>query len=59
MTEKAEPTPRVTGKKPGQYPPEIRSQAVELFFSSRDGFKNRMTCANHVAAVIQHFKPAT
>ena len=52
MTEKAKSTPMVTGKKPGQHPPEIRSRAVELFFDSRDGFKNRMTCASHVADLL-------
>ena len=39
-------------RKPQQYPPEVRSQAVEMFFSSRDGFKTRMDCAEHIAGLL-------
>ena len=40
------------GKKPGRYPDEIRSQAVELFFSCRQEFATRTKCARHVAGLL-------
>ena len=52
MTKKTETGYGVAGKKPGQYPPEIRTQAVEMFFSSRDGSKTRMDCAERIAGLL-------
>ncbi|MDR0459259.1 MAG: hypothetical protein LBG68_02180 [Coriobacteriales bacterium] len=52
MAEKIRSGSVVGTKKPGEYPPEIRNQAVELFFSSRDDCKTRMECAKHIANLL-------
>ena len=40
------------GKKPGKYPPEIRSQAIEMFLTGRKDFKTRVECASHIASLL-------
>ena len=42
----------VNKKKPRQYPPEIKQQAIELFFSCRQDFRTRMQGAAHVADLL-------
>jgi len=39
-------------KKPSKYPDEIRTQAVEMFFTSRKEFKTRTSCAEHIASLL-------
>ena len=40
------------GKKPGRYPEEIRTQAVEMFFANRGEFTTRSKCAAHIAGLL-------
>jgi transposase len=40
------------GRKPGSYPDEIKSQAVGMFFSSRQDFTTRTECAMHIADLL-------
>jgi transposase len=42
----------VNGKKPREYPEEIKQQSIELFFSSCKDFKTRAECARHVADLL-------
>ena len=39
-------------KHPGKYPPEIREQAVELFYASAPNFKNKTETALHVCELL-------
>jgi transposase len=41
-----------TGKKPGKYPNEIRTQAVEMFFQSQPDFSTRAACARHITDLL-------
>ena len=52
MAKKTDSSYGVASKKPRQYPPVIRTQAVEMFYSSRDDFKTRMDCAEHIANLL-------
>ena len=40
------------GKKPGQYPPEIRKQAIELFNSCLGEYGSRTRTGAHVAELL-------
>ena len=40
------------GKKPGQYPQEIKEQAVAMFFRTRPDFATRADCAQHIASLL-------
>jgi transposase len=40
------------GRKPGQYPPEIKQQAVSMFERTHKDFKTRTDCAEHVADLL-------
>jgi transposase len=40
------------GKKPRQYPPEIKTQAIEMFTAGKNDFKSRMDCASHIANLL-------
>ena len=40
------------GKKPGRYPEEIKTQAVDMFFASRSEFNTKTQCAIHIADLL-------
>ena len=42
----------VNGKKPGQYPPEIKEQAIAMFERNLPDFASRTQCAKHVAELL-------
>ena len=39
-------------KKPAKYPPEIKEEAIRLFYSARSGFKTKIETAEHVANLL-------
>jgi transposase len=43
---------RTSGKGPAKYPEEIKKQAIDMFFRSRDDFTTRSECARHIAGLL-------